>query len=386
MRSFRLDPYLWVHLAGLAAVPLWLDICLLGLATGEPVLPTWVELGMIGGIGILPIVWMQWQKPFSIFSLVLLALRPDRMGEDRRRILRLFKDPLVKFLAALAPIPLIWVLVRLYTLAPLASDLTPFAVGGRGLGLLVAAIAFLLVNLFVQVPVSVLRVLATPQRVFNKLPPYPSEQVKQDFTVLGFRVNRILPDWQASAKPAVVKTDSVASVSPPQPVATTLEEDLDTWGTNAEDFSAMSEVTSDLSTDDIGSAEIVSTELSAPMVPATSEPVAPEVESLASPEIVFSEELQQEAATSEAEALITGEPVSDEDPDFAKPLADLLTAASETPWQHPEPDLEPLEPAFEPEVDAAEPVFLDDPEINPDPSGSTPTTDASDSSESSWHA
>jgi hypothetical protein len=197
MRSFRLDPYLWVHLAGLAAVPLWLDICLLGLATGEPVLPTWLELALVAGFGILPVAWMQWRRPFCIFSLVFLSLRPDRLSEDRRRLLRLFKDPLVKFVTALAPVPLLWALNKLYMLAPLAADLTPFGLGGRWLGLLVAAIAFLLANLFVQVPLSVVRVLLTPQRVFDQLPPYAPEQVRQDFTLLGIRINQILPDWQA---------------------------------------------------------------------------------------------------------------------------------------------------------------------------------------------
>jgi hypothetical protein len=240
MRSFRLDPYLWVHLAGLAAVPLWLDICLLGLATGDPVLPVWTELGLVGALGSLPVVWMQWQKPFSIFSLVLLALRPDRMSDDRRRILRLFKDPIVKFLAALAPIPLIWALSRLYTLSPLVADLSPFTAGGRGLGLLVAAIAFLLANLFVQVPLSVLRVLATPQRVFDKLPPYAAEQIKQDFTLLGFRVNRILPDWQAESSAPAAPSPETVLAAPSRAAVPTLEEDLEDWEDAVEAAAALS--------------------------------------------------------------------------------------------------------------------------------------------------
>lgn len=27
MQPWRSDPYLWVHLAGLATVPLWIDLC-----------------------------------------------------------------------------------------------------------------------------------------------------------------------------------------------------------------------------------------------------------------------------------------------------------------------------------------------------------------------
>ncbi|HEY9762843.1 MAG TPA: low-complexity tail membrane protein, partial [Trichocoleus sp.] len=165
MRSFRLDPYLWVHLAGLAVVPLWLDLCLLGLSTGSPVFPIGIEIGFLSLVGALPILLMQLQKPFCIYSLLFLAVRPDRMNEDQRRTLRFFRDPLAKFLAGLAPLPLIWAVWRLYALAPLATDLSPFP--NHGIGLVVAAIAFLLANLFVQVPLGVLRVLLVPERAFS---------------------------------------------------------------------------------------------------------------------------------------------------------------------------------------------------------------------------
>jgi hypothetical protein len=46
MQPWRSDPYLWVHLAGLATVPLWIDLCLLGLAVGNPALPG-LELAVI---------------------------------------------------------------------------------------------------------------------------------------------------------------------------------------------------------------------------------------------------------------------------------------------------------------------------------------------------
>lgn len=228
MRSFRLDPYLWVHLAGFAVVPLWLDLCLLGLSTGNPALPTGVEIGFLSLVGALPILWMQWQKPFCIYSLLFLALRPDRMDENQRRILRLFRDPLVKFLAGLAPLPLIWVVWKLYGLAPLATDLSPFP--NRGVGLVVAAIAFLLANLFVQVPLGVVRVLLVPERAFANVPPYPPEQIKKDFTLLGLRVNRILPDWsvsdrQVKAKPSVEPSSSIAVSD--IPVRTLPSEDWD---------------------------------------------------------------------------------------------------------------------------------------------------------------
>ena len=77
MRSFWSDPYLWVHLAGLAAVPIFLEICLIGFAVGDPLLPGWLELLLVAAIGSAPILWMQWQRPFYIFSLVGVALQPE---------------------------------------------------------------------------------------------------------------------------------------------------------------------------------------------------------------------------------------------------------------------------------------------------------------------
>lgn len=238
-------------------MPLWLDVCLLGLATGEPLLPTWMELGLVAGIGVLPIAWMQWQRPFYIFSLVFLAVRPDKLSEDRRRILRLFRDPLVKFLTAVAPIPLIWGLGKIYALAPLASDMTPLPEGSRALGLLIAVIAFLLANLFIQVPVSVLRVLLTPQRVFQQVLPYDLGSLKQDFTVLGLRVNRILPDWtEPTVRPAkssddVFEATAQAFLEQPGAAATDLTADV-----GIEIDAATSEDQSSLSPPSMTAAEI----------------------------------------------------------------------------------------------------------------------------------
>ena len=83
MRSFRLDPYLWVHLAGLAMLPVLFCGCLLGLAVGEPLLSVWVEMGFLVGLGVAPVLWMQLQSPFYIFSWSLwpCALRRCQMSD-----------------------------------------------------------------------------------------------------------------------------------------------------------------------------------------------------------------------------------------------------------------------------------------------------------------
>jgi len=208
MRSFWFDPYLWVHLAGIAAVPLLLELCLLGLASGEPLFPVWFELLFVGAIGILPILWMQWQRPFSIFSLVILALKPSQLTEDQRRILQRFKLPVHRILAVLSAVGMVWVLWQLYQIAPAVAP-TPFPGLSRTTALLIAAIAFLGSNLFLQVPVSVLSVLLISDNTFAATPAYPPERITQDFTIPGIRVAKILP-------PLVRRVAPIAAAVPPE--------------------------------------------------------------------------------------------------------------------------------------------------------------------------
>ncbi len=209
MRAFWSDPYLWIHAAGLAALPLCLLVCLLGLAVGDPLLPVWLELSLIAAVGIAPIVWMQWQKPFYIFSLVAVALKPTQLTDDQRRILTLFKTRRSPIWIGLGALALLIVLRQLYYVAPIASEVTPFALGSRGLGLIVAAIAFLASNLFLQVPLSVIRVLLTTDQTFAATEPFAVEHIPQTFSVLGLQVNRILPPLlpETTAQPPLIVTD-----------------------------------------------------------------------------------------------------------------------------------------------------------------------------------
>ena len=193
MLSFKQDPYLWVHLTGLAMLPILLDVCLAGLAVGDPILPVWLEMGILIAVGILPIFWMQWQRPFYIFSLVVLAIKPSKLTDDQRRVLNLFRTTEVRILTILVSIFLAWILWQLYCIAPIAAGVTPFAEFSRWTGLLIAGTAFLASNLFLQVPVSVVRVLLTSNRAFDELVPYKSEQILQNFSLFGFRINHILP-------------------------------------------------------------------------------------------------------------------------------------------------------------------------------------------------
>ncbi len=204
MQSFRLDPYLWIHLAGIAALPILLEVCLLGLAVGYPLLPPVLEVAILAAIGIGPILWMQWTRPFYIFSLMAVALQPEKLSDQQRQMLRFFKTPVAKGFTLIAPVVLTWALWQLYKLAPIAADFTPISSQLRLVGLLVAAIAFLACNLFLQVPLSVLHVLlVSPQSVENA-EAYPLAEIPQDFTLIGLRIPKILPQLKAEPKTAAV--------------------------------------------------------------------------------------------------------------------------------------------------------------------------------------
>ena len=193
MRSFWSEPFLWIHLAGLAAIPILLGLCLLGLAVGEPREPVWQELLLIAVVGVAPVLWMQFFRPFNIFSILIVAIKPDRLTIEQRKILSLFKTPLEQLLAVLAPFFLVAILRQIYLGASIAAPVAPFPPEWRLAGVLLAAVGFLFSNLFLQVPVSVLRVLITSESAFAATEPYPLEKIAQDFTTPGWQVNQILP-------------------------------------------------------------------------------------------------------------------------------------------------------------------------------------------------
>ncbi|MBW4418444.1 MAG: low-complexity tail membrane protein [Myxacorys californica WJT36-NPBG1] len=214
MRSFWSDPYLWIHLAGVAAVPASLLLCLLGFAAGDPALPTWFELSIILVLGIVPIAWMQWQKPFYIFSLLAVSIKPENLTEDQRRILTLFRTRRSPNWIGGGAVLLVILLNQIYNIAPIAADLTPISPSLRGVGLLLAAIGFFAANLFLQVPLSVLRVMLASESEFAAAPTFVLDQIPPNFSVIGLRVNQILPPVISDASLAASKPPMSAASSP----------------------------------------------------------------------------------------------------------------------------------------------------------------------------
>jgi hypothetical protein len=193
MRSFWTEPFLWIHLAGLAAFPLTLELVWLGLAVGDPILPVWLEFLLVAAIGIVPVVWMQLTRPFNIFSILVLALKPEQLTGEQRRLLSLFKKKTNLVLTIAGAVFTLWVLWQIYRVAPVAAAIAPLAPGWHIVGLLGAGLAFLASNLFLQVPLSVAQVLLTSESEWAATEPYAGEKIPQDFTLSPVRVNRILP-------------------------------------------------------------------------------------------------------------------------------------------------------------------------------------------------
>lgn len=196
MRSYRSEPFLWIHFAGIAVVPLALQVVGLGLSLGDPLPFFWLELLFLVAVGIVPILWMQWNRPFDIFSLLIIALKPNKLTAEQLKILTLFKLGKQRGLSAIAALVMLVILWQVYRVAPLASiaaDSIPFLPQWRVVGLSIAAIGLLTSHLFLQVPVSVLGVLLTRSQIWEKVEPYLPEKIAKDFSVPGFKVDKILP-------------------------------------------------------------------------------------------------------------------------------------------------------------------------------------------------
>lgn len=191
--SVKTDPFLWIHLAGIAIAPVTLQIVWVAIGSDAPLTFYWLEFGLIACVGILPILWMQWYRPFCIYSLVILTLKPEVLTPQQQQVLTLFKRKRQRILSLLTAILMLIVLWLIYQWAPLTALITPIAPPSRLAAILIAAVAFLISNLFIQVPLSVLSVLLTSQSELAATTPVDVTNLAQEFTVFGIRVKQILP-------------------------------------------------------------------------------------------------------------------------------------------------------------------------------------------------
>jgi hypothetical protein len=191
MATFRSEPFLWIHLAGIVVVPLALLGMACGLAVGTPLTPYGLEIVFLVAIAWLPIMVMQWFRPFEIFSLLIIAIHPGSLTESQRRVLALFKQSKQRWLTLLGGLLSLGLLWGVYLYAPITYGLVVNLPQIRFLGLLMAAIAYLIANLFLQVPVSVLGVLFTPQTKYELSAPLDPDTIPKAFTVPGIKLRQI---------------------------------------------------------------------------------------------------------------------------------------------------------------------------------------------------
>jgi hypothetical protein len=188
----KTEPFLWIHLALLAAVPLVIVLSMMGLAVGDPVFPGWLEALVLGIPPIALTVWLQWQNPLYPFSLWVLAKPATELSDNQRRVLSVLRRRINgwyigAWVAVFAGLFMYVVFRQIYITAPLAADLAPFPPVLRLLGILWAEVFFLMANLLWQMGVSAARVMLVPPSEFNSLAPYEVDRISKEFTILGKR-------------------------------------------------------------------------------------------------------------------------------------------------------------------------------------------------------
>lgn len=201
--NIRDEPFVWIHLAGIALFPASIELTLIGLGVGDS-FPYFIELPLLAAIAILPILLMQLTRPFDIFSVLVFSLKPENLTDQQRQILSFFKTLKHKAMSVIAAIFMLLVLWSIYRLSPLVIGIVAFLPQWRILGLAIAATSFFFSNLFLQVPLSVLQILTLKKTKLTHLEPYLLEKIERNFTVPGVKVSKIL--WFLESPSEVDKT------------------------------------------------------------------------------------------------------------------------------------------------------------------------------------
>ncbi|BBC24353.1 low-complexity tail membrane protein [Pseudanabaena sp. ABRG5-3] len=195
--SISNHPFIWGNIAFLAGVPWLLALSMAGLAVGDPVFPTWLEIFLLGFPAIAAVVWLQWQQPFSPFSLWFLFKPSESLSEDELRVLTLVKQQrngwyVTGWVAIAVAFVISAIFCKLYIAAPLAQAIAPFPEGLRLFGIIWAEICFLLSNVLLQSGVSALRIKLTAESEITSLQPFAIEKIKNNFTNIGWQVPQLL--------------------------------------------------------------------------------------------------------------------------------------------------------------------------------------------------
>ena len=186
----RSEPFLWIHLGGIVMFPLFFLLTAVGLAVGKSY-SYWLEIPLLTTIAILPVLLMQLYRPFNIFSVLFLALKPKSLNEDRRRILALFQRKQQKLVNAIAAVLMLLSLGAIYRWLPMVKGIADLLPQQHILGLVIASVAFSGANLFVQIPLNALQVLFTQESELDRTELYTSKAIEKNFTTPGIQLNNI---------------------------------------------------------------------------------------------------------------------------------------------------------------------------------------------------
>lgn len=174
-------------------MPLWAALFLFAIANPDPFLPPGFTALLAGILGIGSVLWMQLRRPFYIFSLAILALRPEALQEHQRKLLRWFLSGLNRILAITTAIGLGLLLIQLYRWLPIVQLQNPLAALDPFPAFLLAIVTVWVLSLFVQVPVSVAPLLWLSDTAIANTEPLAPGQVAQQFTILGLPLKGLLP-------------------------------------------------------------------------------------------------------------------------------------------------------------------------------------------------
>jgi hypothetical protein len=188
-----LDPYLWLHVTGLALLPLSLALVAIALAWGTPLPFAVGELVLVVLLGGVPVWALQILRPWNPFSFLFFQIPPERMDERQKQILRLIqgtRKPLLNILGAVVMVVLLWQIAHY---APLASSVSAGFWQWRVIGLVLAIAGFLLSNILLQIPLTLLPTLLLSEKTVSEIEPHPNVSIRRDFACWGIPMGQLFP-------------------------------------------------------------------------------------------------------------------------------------------------------------------------------------------------
>ncbi len=189
-----LDPYLWIHLLGLAVLPLTLALTAIALPWGVPFPFAWAELVLIVLLGGIPVWVLQILRPWNPFGFLVFQIPPERMGDRQRKIMRLIqgtRQPLFNLFGAGGMVFLLW---QISHYAPLAVGVSAGFPQWRLLGLAIATLGFFLSNILLQIPLTFLPTLWLSEQTVEEIDPHPSVSIRRDFACWGIPMGQFFPE------------------------------------------------------------------------------------------------------------------------------------------------------------------------------------------------